>query len=313
MDQPFAYIKSADPVTYDADGNVIPLSERFSVDSNDIRNSESSVKPWPKDFPTAIVHTTRSNINKKFKDLFDKAKAGDTDSAYDLVENVVHEDRIEALAKRHPNAIVVAVHSEEATGTNKIPLAYAERIASTGELEIDESIVQSVRAHHTGKAAWYRMTHRPEFDGEVQSGREYIIVDDHLTMGGTVNELRSFIENGGGNVVEITSLTASQGSTTLSISQETIGKLNDKFGHEKLLEQLRSVNITGEIEALTESEGRYLLTLSPNTLRDRIVEARQENRLNSPKRNQGTKASKSLTRNSFSAWFHPYEIGRAHV
>lgn len=33
-------IKSADPVTYDNDGNVIPLSERFNSGSNDIRYSD---------------------------------------------------------------------------------------------------------------------------------------------------------------------------------------------------------------------------------------------------------------------------------
>ena len=32
-------IKSADPVTYDDDGNVIPLSERFNPEKNDIRYS----------------------------------------------------------------------------------------------------------------------------------------------------------------------------------------------------------------------------------------------------------------------------------
>ncbi len=35
-----AQIKSADPVTYDDNGNVIPLSERFNTDNNDIRYSD---------------------------------------------------------------------------------------------------------------------------------------------------------------------------------------------------------------------------------------------------------------------------------
>lgn len=38
---PKSQIKSADPVTYDDDGNVIPLSERFKSDNNDIRFSLS--------------------------------------------------------------------------------------------------------------------------------------------------------------------------------------------------------------------------------------------------------------------------------
>ena len=35
-------IKSADPITYDDNGNVIPLSERFNSDNNDIRYSLSA-------------------------------------------------------------------------------------------------------------------------------------------------------------------------------------------------------------------------------------------------------------------------------
>ena len=38
-------VKSADPVTYDADGKVIPLSERFKKDNDDIRYSERTNAP----------------------------------------------------------------------------------------------------------------------------------------------------------------------------------------------------------------------------------------------------------------------------
>lgn len=38
--RPESQVKSADPVTYDDNGNVIPLSERFKADNNDIRYSD---------------------------------------------------------------------------------------------------------------------------------------------------------------------------------------------------------------------------------------------------------------------------------
>ena len=38
-------VKSADPVTYDDDGNVIPLSERFNAENNDIRYSDREIQP----------------------------------------------------------------------------------------------------------------------------------------------------------------------------------------------------------------------------------------------------------------------------
>ena len=42
---PQSQVKSADPVTYDADGNIIPLSERFNPDNNDIRYSDRDLAP----------------------------------------------------------------------------------------------------------------------------------------------------------------------------------------------------------------------------------------------------------------------------
>lgn len=43
--KPESQVKSADPVTYDDNGNVIPLSERFNSKNNDIRYSERDIKP----------------------------------------------------------------------------------------------------------------------------------------------------------------------------------------------------------------------------------------------------------------------------
>ncbi|MBO6167564.1 MAG: hypothetical protein J6P13_04340 [Kiritimatiellae bacterium] len=36
------------------------------------------------------------------------------------------------------------------------------------------------------------------FAGRVDPGREYILVNGHVTQGGTIDEPRSFIENDGG-------------------------------------------------------------------------------------------------------------------
>ena len=51
----FEQIKSADPVTYDNNGNVIPLSERFNKDNNDIRYQSRNNKP-DYNFSKALSH-----------------------------------------------------------------------------------------------------------------------------------------------------------------------------------------------------------------------------------------------------------------
>jgi hypothetical protein len=240
---------------------------RFSVDS---------VKPWPADFPKADVHTTRQAVKSKYGELFEKAKAGDVDSAIEFVLAVVKPEKIKALSKKYPGAIVVPVRAEEATGYNQIPAAFAQAVGEIGGFGVDTEIVQSVRAQHTGKDAMDRIIRRAQFDGEVEAGKQYIIVDDHITQGGTVGELRHYIENNGGQVVFITGLTASMGSTTIAIQSETIRLLNEKFGS-KFNEQLRSAGIAGSVEALTESEGRYLLKFSPESIRNKLVASgRQE-------------------------------------
>ena len=67
-------IKSADPVTYDDDGNVIPLSERFNAEDNDIRYSVSS----------RIVFGTPANtvgVKERAKGVIEKVKGIVTDKA----------------------------------------------------------------------------------------------------------------------------------------------------------------------------------------------------------------------------------------
>lgn len=65
----------------------------------------------------------------------------------------------------------------------------------------------------------------------------------------------------------------------ISIKSETVSKLKEKFGREKLEAFLDEFNTAGRIEALTEKEGRFILgQLSLDSLRNRILkEAREAN------------------------------------
>jgi predicted amidophosphoribosyltransferase len=109
-----------------------------------------------------------------------------------------------ALAQQHPSAIVVPVHAEESTGRNQIPTKFADYFGYVTGLEVDTGIVQSRKVGRTGKGAWHRLAFRPAFSGPVQAGREYIVVDDIVTGGVSLSELRQFIESQGGRVVAMT-------------------------------------------------------------------------------------------------------------
>jgi len=53
---------------------------------------------------------------------------------------------------------------------------------------------------------------RQALEGEVISGQKYIVVDDALTMGGTIASLRGYIENNGGKVMATSVMTVREGT-----------------------------------------------------------------------------------------------------
>lgn len=244
-----------------------------------VRFSVSITRPWAKDFPHATLMTTRSALMASHADLFNRAKAGDAEAAADLIDALMSDEKRRAkvlqLKKDHPNAAIACpVHAEEVSGRNALPFAYAQYIADALGMDVDDTIVQTVKAGHTGSDAWHRLTHRAQFEGDVEDGKEYILVDDHITQGGTINELRSYIENNGGKVVAVAALTASKGSAILSPSKEIIDELKARYPDIDQL--LRDADIAGSVDAITNSEAEYIKSFSPDTFRDRIAQAKQE-------------------------------------
>jgi hypothetical protein len=127
---------------------------------------------------------------------------------------------------------VVPVHAEEASGRNKIPSKFADYIGHIAGLEVDEGIAQSNKVGRTGKGAWHRLAFRPQFAGAVIAGREYILVDDIVTGGGSLSELRQYIEANGGKVVEMATLGAAQFSANIRLSEKSPLDLTEKYGEE---------------------------------------------------------------------------------
>ena len=121
---------------------------------------------------------------------------------------------------------------------------------------------------------------RPRFDGDVQAGRKYILVDDVFSAGGTFSELRAFIETNGGIVVD--TITMANGSKSinpqLAVTKKHVLELENKFGVKSLQQFLKEENLyVGNYKSLTDSEARTILGAPPlDEARDRIAKARQE-------------------------------------
>ena len=123
---------------------------------------------------------------------------------------------------------------------------------------------------HTGANGFWRLARQAEFDGPVQPGREYVLVDDFVGMGGTLANLKGYIESHGGRVVAAVSLTGKPHSAKLALTSERLHELRTKHGQE--LESWWLNRFAHTFDALTESEARYLArTETADTIRDRIA------------------------------------------
>lgn len=227
---------------------------------------------WPEDFPDATIHTSFKHINNKYKDLHARGKAGDEEAADMLVEKTIKPERIKALAKKHPDAVLRPIVAVESSGTNKIPWALAQAASDIGGFDY-EPLIQINKPKRTGSSGIHRLTERPWFSGDVTPGQEYILVDDAITQGGTLSEARRYITTLGGKVVDTMALTASKGSTKIALSSATQNLIERKFGHAETEAFLREYGIAGSLRELTENEGRYLAKFgSLDAARDRLAD-----------------------------------------
>jgi len=245
-----------------------------------MESSNTPGRPWPKGFPkvTTLAHTWEMQEHIDYK----AAKAGDREAAarliVDMTKSETQQNALMELAERYPDAILVPVHAEEMEGRNPIPSLLADYIGGITELEVNNNIVQSTRALRTDSDAWGRMAFRPAFDGIVQPGRKYIIVDDVITQGGTLSEMRRYIEASGGEVVQMLTIGAARNSTIIALSEKNKHKLERQYGIEALQAFLKEVGLYGgNHEALTASEARQLIEAGTlDEARNRILEARQK-------------------------------------
>ena len=65
----------------------------------------------------------------------------------------------------------------------------------------DLGVTQINVVAHTGADGFSRLARQAEFAGVVQVGCEYVLVDDFVGMGGTLANLKGYIESNGGRVL----------------------------------------------------------------------------------------------------------------
>lgn len=232
---------------------------------------------WSNDFPDALI-LRRAEVVHAHPD-YRAAKDGDTEAAKRLVQDIVMREDLLKISQLigKGESLIVAVHAEEAAGKNKIPMAYASFIAEQLGKRLDLRIVQTKKVSRGGSDGMHRVTTEVPFSGEVEPGGKYLIVDDTLTQGGTLADLKGYIEENGGVVVGASTLMGKQYSSKLKPSAETLKALRDRYGRD--FENWWESEFGYNFDRLTESEARYLAKIrgeDADTLRDRILAARQD-------------------------------------
>ncbi|NOT59188.1 MAG: phosphoribosyltransferase [Acidobacteria bacterium] len=224
------------------------------------------------DFPDVIIHAEESVVKKHY--LYEAAKAGDKGAAFVLTFETTSKEAIDKMRERFAEVRphLLPVHALESTGVNAIPQVLANFLSRWLKLPVAAGIIQINRVTHTAASGYHRLAFPALFDGIVKE-QEYFLVDDFIGQGGTLANLKGYIESQGARVVGATALTGKAYSAKLTLSAETLKALREKHGKELEIWWYDAFGFG--FERLTESEARYLIR-SDNAyaITERIVAAR---------------------------------------
>ena len=213
--------------------------------------------PWPPNFPDVVIHTTVQERDAVPEYL--AAKSGDADAALTLALLLVSDAAVAELRDLIGGraAILVPVVADETMGFNAIPDALAQVLARELDSPVASgAIVQTNMVGHTRARSFQRLVTPAEFDGPVETGRAYLLVDDHVGLGGTLANLRGYICGKGGQVIGLTTLTESRDARTICLQPGTRAMLWDKHG--QALDHLWQAEFGYGIDCLTEVEAQNL-------------------------------------------------------
>ena len=252
------------------------LRDEIEQAQADLKAMKSPPRTAWRGFPDAVLlaDETRTRRHPEYA----AAKAGDAVAAAKLVDALVDEAGVTAVrtlidaASEGPAPVLVSAHAYEREGFNAIPAALARLLSEGLGVAQDTNIVQTNVVGHTGADGYGRLARQARFEGDVDTGREYVMVDDFIGQGGTLANLRGWVEKHGGAVVGAVGLTGKSYSAKLNPTEEQLHELRERHGSG--FEGWWREFFGHPFDYLTQSEARYL-TRSPDvdTIRDRLAAA----------------------------------------
>lgn len=219
-----------------------------------------------------LIHAAESAV--KQHPAYKAAKTGDGLAAMVLVRDTMSADRNrdleQLLVGKAPT--LVSAHAYERNAVNAIPEVFADLLGQKLNWPVDHGVYQANVVFHTGANGFSRLARQARFDGAVNAGQDYVLVDDFVGMGGTLANMKGYIESQGGFVLAAVCLTGKPHSAKLAVSPARLAELRGIHGTE--LEKWWTEHFAHAFDALTESEARYLArTEGSDTIRSRIAAA----------------------------------------
>ena len=260
-------------------------SQAYRDNRTELERAEADLKaiarpprvPW-RHFADAVLLVDETRTKRH--PYYGTAKSGDEPAAWALIDSLLDEssvDKVRQLVETSnlgPPALACA-HACEGQGVNAIPAGLAEWFSARLNIPFVADLVQSNVVAHTGADGYGRLARQARFEGHVDPGREYVIVDDFIGQGGTMANLRGWIESEGGHVIGAVGLTGKPYSAKLASTKEQLHELRQKHGRD--FEKWWRAEFGHAFNCLTQSEARYLAR-SPDadTIRDRLAAAKRE-------------------------------------
>ena len=181
------------------------------------------------------------------------------------------------MAEAEP--LLLPVVADETLGFNAIPDAMAQILARDLDLSVVENgaIIQTNKVGHTRAKAFQRLVTPAFFEGYVEPGANYFLIDVHVGLGGTLANLRGYVEVNDGRVIGMTALTESRDGRVISLRPESLDMLWNRHG--EALNQLWQDQFGYGLGCLTEVEAQILcrqpsVDAIQNFLAQAAVEAR---------------------------------------
>ncbi|WLP54083.1 phosphoribosyltransferase [Agrobacterium fabrum] len=209
-------------------------------------------------------------------------------AALELLDELVVKDTIEKLQSIQQSLgrapYLIAPAAQLGDSNNALAIGYANWLSHELEWPVEERVFQMKEFSKDKSNGWVRIAHRSQFYGEIDKGAPYVIVDDVMTLGGTLADLRSFILSKGGDVIGMSTIASKDGiDTPIHLGAEMQEKLEKCYGKDfaEFCDDLLGHDHT----CLTRPEASRILDCASHVvLRKKVVRGRDEGNASRSKR-----------------------------